>query len=239
MKRFALLCLILTSSLLLAGTATLPSAKVYYLATGSPSSGTNEVQTITFGSGQVSGNFYLRFNNSTTPVIAWSSTNATLVSNIDSALESLAKIGTGGVTTAVGTMTAGIGTITVTFTGINAHADVVEMTVPSKTTSGTIVVTTTTPGVAADGRTAANGSLLVIGDTGAVYLNTGASPSPVWQQIFASEVAFASLPSSPTVGMLANVSDSNTATWGANISGSGSNHVQGRWNGSNWTVVGK
>jgi hypothetical protein len=185
MKRFALLIpfLVIASSFLFAGTATLPSAKVYYLATGSPSAGTNEVQTITFGSGQSSGNFNLRFNNSTTAPITWSSTNATLVANIDAALEALGKIGTGGVTTAVGSMTAGIGTITVTFTGINANNNVPEMTVPSKTTSGTIAVTTTTPGVVADGRTAPNGSLLVIGDTGAVYCNTGAPPSPTWTQI--------------------------------------------------------
>jgi hypothetical protein len=186
MKRSALLIsafFILPSAFLLAGTATLPSARVYYLATGAPASGTNEVQTITFGSGQSSGTFFLRFNNSTTPAITWSSTNATLVSNIDAALETLGKIGTGGVTTAEGSLTAGIGTVTVTFTGTNSKNNVAEMTVPSKTTSGTIAVTTTTPGVVADGRTASKGSLLVIGDTGAVYANTGTPPSPTWTQI--------------------------------------------------------
>jgi len=182
MKRFSLpiAILLLISSFLLAGTATLPSARVYYLSTGTPSAGTNEIQTITFGSGQASGNFTLRFNNTTSGQIAWSATNNTLRDNVDAALEAMPKIGASGVTTAVGSMTAGIGTLTVTFTGINAHNDVVEMTVPSKTTSGTIVVTTTTPGVAADGRTAPNGSLLVVGDTGAIYSNTGAPPSPTW-----------------------------------------------------------
>lgn len=38
---------------------------------------------------------------------------------------------------------------------------------------------------------------------------------------------------------LRNVSDSNTATWGATAAGSGSNHVLLRCNGTNWTVVGK
>lgn len=186
MKRFLLPALTLQlfiASTIFSGTASLPVARVYYLSTGTPAAGTNEVQTITFGSGQSSGTFFLRFNNSTTPAITWSSTNATLVSSIDAALESLSKIGTGGVTTAEGSMTAGIGTITITFTGTNAHNNVPEMTVPSKTTSGTIAVTTTTPGVVADGRTAPNGSLLVIGDTGAVYCNTGAPPSPTWTQI--------------------------------------------------------
>jgi hypothetical protein len=36
-----------------------------------------------------------------------------------------------------------------------------------------------------------------------------------------------------------NISDSNTATWGATATGGGSNHVLVRYNGSNWTVVGK
>lgn len=36
-----------------------------------------------------------------------------------------------------------------------------------------------------------------------------------------------------------NVRDSNTATWGATAAGSGSNHVGLRYNGTNWTVVGK
>jgi hypothetical protein len=43
-----------------------------------------------------------------------------LVANIDSALEALGNIGTAGVGTAVGSMTAGVGTITVAFNGNNA-----------------------------------------------------------------------------------------------------------------------
>lgn len=188
MKRFALLLsfTLLTFHFSLlpchAGSDSLPQRKILYLATGAPSAGTNEIQTITFGSGQVSGNFFLRFNNRTTSAIAWSATNGTLVSNIDAALEALGNIGAAGVTTAEGSMTAGIGTITVTFGGNNAKKDVVEMTVPSKTTSGTIAVTTSTPGVVADGRTSPNGTLIEIGDTGAIYANTGTPPNPVWTQ---------------------------------------------------------
>jgi hypothetical protein len=54
-----------------------------------------------------------------------------------------------------------------------------------------------------------------------------------------TEVTFANLPTSKAIGDIANVSDSNTATWGANAAGGGSNHVLVRWNGTNWTVVGK
>ncbi len=56
--------------------------------------------------------------------------------------------------------------------------------------------------------------------------------------ISTGEVAFASRPGSPSVGTLCNFIDSNTNTWGGTINGGGTNHVLGRWNGTNWTVVG-
>jgi len=52
------------------------------------------------------------------------------------------------------------------------------------------------------------------------------------------EVTFANRPTSPPVGAVANISDSNTNTFGATVAGSGSNHVLARWNGTNWTVCG-
>jgi hypothetical protein len=36
-----------------------------------------------------------------------------------------------------------------------------------------------------------------------------------------------------------DITDCNTATWGATAAGGGSNHVLVRYNGTNWTVVGK
>jgi len=72
--------------------------------------------------------------------------------------------------------------------------------------------------------------LRVLASTGLVLAPNG---------VLIAEVQFASLPGSPTVGQLANVSDSNTNVWGATIAGTGGNHVLARWNGSNWTVVGK
>ena len=53
------------------------------------------------------------------------------------------------------------------------------------------------------------------------------------------EFTFADLPADPFVGQEVNLSNANTAVWGANITGTGANHVLARWNGSNWTVVGK
>jgi hypothetical protein len=53
------------------------------------------------------------------------------------------------------------------------------------------------------------------------------------------EVVYKDRVTNPVVGALLNFSDSTTSTWGATISGSGTNHVLGRYNGSVWTVVGK
>lgn len=49
--------------------------------------------------------------------------------------------------------------------------------------------------------------------------------------------AFASLPTGAT-GMMAVITDSDTTTWGATISGSGSDTVLAWYNGTNWTVAG-
>lgn len=153
-----------------------------YTSPGAPVAGTDEVQTITIGGTPTAGSFKLTFEGQTTAAIAWSATNGTLVSNIDAALEALATIGTGGVTTAVGTMTAGIGTITVTFTGNNAKRAVGLMSwVSSLTgTSPTLAVTETTPGVDATGRGAAIGATLTRLDTGILHINTGTALSPTW-----------------------------------------------------------
>jgi hypothetical protein len=54
-------------------------------------------------------------------------------------------------------------------------------------------------------------------------------------------VAFASAPacSSATEGAMQAIADSSTATWGATITGGGTNHVLGYCNGAAWTVAGK
>lgn len=52
-------------------------------------------------------------------------------------------------------------------------------------------------------------------------------------------VTYANLPSSPVAGQFVYVTNSNTATWGANITSSGANKVLAFYNGTNWTVAGK
>lgn len=159
------------------------------LETGTvPVNGTNEIQTITIGGTPTAGTFTLTFQGQKTSAITWSATNATLVANIDAALEALATIGTGGVTTAVGTMTAGIGTITVTFTGNNAKLAVSTMTYVSALTgtSPTLAVSETTPGVTADGRRSLRGQLLIDKTNGHLYQNTsGTILNPTWTKVSA------------------------------------------------------
>ena len=57
--------------------------------------------------------------------------------------------------------------------------------------------------------------------------------SPTW--------TFSQLPTGGNVfeGDEFSITDSTTATWGFTAAGSGSNHVLVRYNGTNWTVVGK
>jgi hypothetical protein len=152
-----------------------------YSSTGAPTAGTTEVQTITFGGTPTGGTFTITFGAFTTAAITWVNVNATLVSNIDTALEALPNIGTGGITTAVGTMTAGIGTITMTFAGNNAvRAQSLMVATSSLTgTAPTVAITETTPGVNASGAGAAIGAMLVR-DNGVLYINTGTAVAPTW-----------------------------------------------------------
>lgn len=75
---------------------------------------------------------------------------------------------------------------------------------------------------------------------GAALFTANADPKQYvqWGYLPGAEITFASKPSTPFVGQLVNFSNSTVNTWGATIAGGGSNHVLGRWNGTNWTVVG-
>jgi hypothetical protein len=150
---------------------------------GAPSAGTDEVQTLTIGGTPTGGTFTLVFEGHTTGAITWSSTNNTLRDNVDTALEALPNIGTGGVTTAVGTMTAGIGTLTITFAGNLGKKSVGTITVGTNSltgTSPTVAVAETTPGVDATARGAPKGAMLIRTDTGVLYVNTGTALAPTW-----------------------------------------------------------
>lgn len=150
---------------------------------GVPTSGTNEIDTLTIQTSTSGGTFALQVaNGRKTQAITWSATNATLVANVDAALEAIPNIGASGVTTAVGTMTAGIGTITLTFTGKNGKRDFPALSVVDNAITGgaSPAVATTTPGVEATFRSALTGALLVDTVTPSLYINTGSAGSPTW-----------------------------------------------------------
>lgn len=153
------------------------------VSAGAPSAGTSEVQTLTIGGTPSGGTFKLAFEGATTAAITWSATDATLIANIDAALEALPGIGTGGVTTAAGTVSSGIGTITLTFAGNRAKQAVPLVSVADNSltgTSPTLAIAETTPGVDATARGAGKGALVIDTTNAKLYVNTGTALVPTW-----------------------------------------------------------
>lgn len=151
---------------------------------GAPVAGTNEIQTVTLAGTPTGGTFTLAFRGFTTAPIAWSNVNATLLAAVKTALEALPSIGFGGLTVAAGTLTAGIGTIIVTFSGGNVQKRAVPtITVGSNALTGTnptVAVAETTAGVDASGVGASKGATLIRTDTGVRYYNAGTAQAPSW-----------------------------------------------------------
>lgn len=163
---------------------------------GVPVGGTDEVQTLTIGgtpSAAAGSGFRLAFMGWTTDLILWSATNNTLRDRVDAALEALPNIGTGGVATAVGTMTAGVGTLTITFSGTRLK----KLAVPTITvaenalagTSPTVAVVETTPGVDASYRDAPTGAHLTDETNGVEYVNTGTAGAPTWSAVSVGSIS--------------------------------------------------
>ena len=150
----------------------MPSNRIKAL--GTITAGTNEVQTLTIGGTPTGGTFKLRFESVTTSAITWSNNNTTLLANIQAALDAHPSLGTNGCVASAGTVTAGIGTVLLTFGAARAKQAVETMTVASNALTGsspTLAVGETTPGVNATGLYDAFGQMGY--DTaGVVYINT-------------------------------------------------------------------
>jgi hypothetical protein len=153
---------------------------------GAPSNGTNEVQTLTIGGTPSAGAgsyFKLAFMGFITGPILWSATNATLLAAINAALDALPHVGNGEILAAAGSLTNGIGTITLTFSGEWGKRAVPTITVAENSLTGTaptVAVTETTPSVDATFRGAPVGAELRDVTNGKVYINTGTPNSPTW-----------------------------------------------------------
>lgn len=157
-----------------------------YDLAGAPVQGTNEVQTLTIGGTPTGGAFKLAFDGYTSGAITWSSTNATLLANIQAALDAMPNVGTNGFVAAAGSLTAGIGTITLTAGGNLANLAVPTITVADNSLTGTaptLQVAETTPGVTATMRGAIKGALLIDSTNGILYINTGTPLDPTWTKV--------------------------------------------------------
>lgn len=154
-----------------------------FLNAGAPVNGTNEVQTLTIGGTPTGGTFKLAFEGFPTVAITWSSINATLLANINAALDALPHVAAGEILAAAGTLTNGIGTITLTFSGEWGRRAVALISIADNSltgTSPTLGVTETTPGVDATARGAAAGATLVDTTNKKEYINTGTPLAPTW-----------------------------------------------------------
>ncbi len=153
-----------------------------YQTAGAPTAGTDEVQTITIGGSPSAGTFTLTLDGFTTAPITWSSTNNTLIANVDAALGALPNVGSASnVTTADSTLSSGVGNLTVTFVAALGKRTIPLMTANDDSlTGGTVAVAETTPGVDASARGAPKGATLTDTTNGKQYINTGTAAAPTW-----------------------------------------------------------
>lgn len=151
---------------------------------GAPVAGTSEVQTLTIGgTPEVGSTFVITNGPFRSAPIPWSAVNATLIASIDAALEALPGIGSGGVVTAVGTMTAGVGTATITFAEKRPQTLLVASDFKQSNgaaSAGTAAIALTTPGVAPTSVGSPKGAQLVDTTNGIAYINTGTAAAPTW-----------------------------------------------------------
>ena len=157
-----------------------------YALAGVPGAGTSAVQTLTIGGTPTGGTFKLKYDGYVTSAIAWTDVDNTLIAAIDAALEALPNVGTGGVTVADGTLTSGIGTVTITFGGNLAKKVVPLITRDENSLTGTdptVIVEETTAGVDASFRGASKGALVTDVTNGVLYINTGTALAPTWTKV--------------------------------------------------------
>ena len=113
-------------------------------------------------------------------------TNATLLSRINTALDGL-PWGASAIVATDGGLTAGIGDVTLTFSGgALAKRAVNTMAVANNSltgTSPTLAIAEATPGVNAAGLGVPKGGLLLDTTNGIAYINTGSDTTPTWTKV--------------------------------------------------------
>lgn len=129
--------------------------------TSAPVNGTDEKQRLTIGGTPTGGTFTLALNGRVSGPITWVSTDATLVANIQAALDAL--LGEDYTLVAEDSLTSGVGTVDITFQNLYGKLAVNALVVASSLTgtAPTAVMSTVTAGVTATYRNAARGQILV------------------------------------------------------------------------------
>jgi hypothetical protein len=166
---------------------TIEGAYGMVVVSGTPANGTDEVQSSVISGGPPTTlTFVLIVGGFATGPITWSNVNATLLGNINTALNALPGVGASGIVASAGAapaLTAGIGQVLYTFSGANlgkkAQPLITVGTVVQTGTATTIgAFTRATPGVDATMR----GHLGVIfsSTTKKVYVNEGTAQAPTW-----------------------------------------------------------
>lgn len=147
---------------------------------GAPSSGTSSINTLDIKTSTSGGTGTLTFGGLTTPSFTWSATNATFLANIQLALDN--TFGTNAFVAAAGTLTNGIGTVTLTASNRLAKYAIGAMTVTSAFTGGAAAtISETTAGVTATYWGCGKGTKVKDTTNGVDYINTGTGGgAPTW-----------------------------------------------------------
>lgn len=151
----------------------------YLTLAAAPTTGVDEVVTLTTTGTVSGGTFTLTFGGQTTTAIAYNATAAT----VSTALQALSTIGSANVTCAGGPLPST--GVTIQFTGILSGTNVGAMSSTDSLTGSTpaTVLTVTTAGVQGSYRGAPANSVLMRTDgVGFLYVNTNTSQRPVWTE---------------------------------------------------------
>jgi hypothetical protein len=151
---------------------------------GVPSNGTSEVQLLTVGGTPTAGNIQFKTSGGIISATAiWTATDATWVSRMQTALDGL--FGAGNTVAAIGTLSSGIGTVTITFAVNLASLDVPLLVAVNNLTgtAPTAVITTQTAGVTATQRGAPIGAMCQDQTNGDIYVNQGTALAPEWNKV--------------------------------------------------------
>jgi hypothetical protein len=157
---------------------------VYLISPGAPAAGTNAVQSLTMTGGPTSGSFTLSFEGVQSATIPWNATTA----QVETALNNLPTVASGGTASIGVAVTGGAfpGTaMTITFSGDGVAKRPATLLVLQWNgliggTNPTVTPATSTPGVAAFGRGAPIGAIIVDTTNGVAYKNSGTPSTPVW-----------------------------------------------------------